>query len=115
MSKGHKLLLPHQDPDLIIMSCSSEPRATFILNNGRTLPKVGLGTFQGDQGNWQVKEIVSAAIKSGYRHIDCATAYGNEKEVGIAIEDSGIARNKLFITTKLSVMRYRPEYLPILR
>lgn len=97
------------------MSSSLELGATFILNNGRTLPKVGLGTFQGDHGNSQVKEIVSAAIKSGYRHIDCATAYGNEKEVGSAIQDSGIARNELFITTKLSVMRYRPEFLSILR
>ena len=73
----------------------------FTLHNGQALPAVGLGTFQSDGGNSQVKSIVLAALKQGYRHIDTATAYGNEKDVGCAIRESGVPRAELFITTKL--------------
>ena len=69
--------------------------------NGFSIPAVGLGTFQGDDGNSNVKEIVLTALRNGYRHIDTATAYGNEQQVGEAIKESGIPRNELFITTKL--------------
>lgn len=65
------------------------------------IPAVGLGTFQGEDGNRNVKDIVVEAITAGYRHIDTAAAYGNEKEVGEAIKDCGIPRESLFITTKL--------------
>lgn len=76
---------------------------SFTLNNGNTIPAVGLGTYQGDAGNSAVKDTVLAALKKGYRHIDCATAYDNEAEVGQAIQESGIPRAELYITTKLSV------------
>jgi methylglyoxal/glyoxal reductase len=70
----------------------------FTLSNGVKIPALGFGT-------WQVKgedcyNAVTEALKVGYRHIDTAWIYRNEKEVGRAIEDSGIKRNELFITTK---------------
>ena len=68
---------------------------------GISLPAVGLGTFQGDAGNGKVKEVVLKALKCGYRHIDTASAYGNEQEVGEAIKESGIPRESIFVTTKL--------------
>ena len=68
---------------------------------GCVIPAVGLGTFQGDAGNSLVKQTVAAALRNGYRHIDTAAAYGNEKEVGEAIKESGIPRSEIFITSKL--------------
>jgi alcohol dehydrogenase (NADP+) len=69
--------------------------------NGVSIPAVGIGTFQGDDGNGNAKEIVLKALQSGYRHIDTAAAYGNEREVGEAIKESGIRREEIFVTTKL--------------
>ncbi|OAP61389.1 hypothetical protein AYL99_03592 [Fonsecaea erecta] len=73
------------------------------LNTGATIPALGLGTWQSPEG--QVRAAVAYAIKSGYRHIDCAYVYGNEKEVGEGIKEglaaTGIPRSDLFITTKL--------------
>jgi diketogulonate reductase-like aldo/keto reductase len=65
-------------------------------------------------GTWQskpdvVKNAVKVALQNGYRHIDTAWIYGNEKEVGEAIRESGIPRNELFITTKLWNNSHRPE------
>jgi len=65
-------------------------------------------------GTWQskpdvVKHAVKVALQSGYRHIDCAWIYGNEKEVGEAIRESNIPRSELFITTKLWNNSHRPE------
>ncbi|MCJ1378549.1 hypothetical protein MMC17_001648 [Xylographa soralifera] len=76
-------------------------KAGFMLNNGCTIPAIGLGTFQGEEDNSKVKEIVLAALEKGYRHIDTASAYGNEKDVGLAIRESSIPRDEIFITTKL--------------
>ena len=83
------------------MSASEELNAIFYLRDGGKLPPIGLGTFQGEQDNSRVEEIVFSAIQKGYRHIDAAAAYGNEKEIGRAIRRSGIARSELFVTTKL--------------
>ena len=73
----------------------------FTLNNGHKVPALGLGTFQGTSGNSKVKEAVKLALKLGYRHIDGANAYGNEKEIGEAIKESGIPREEIFVTSKL--------------
>lgn len=73
----------------------------FTLNNGITVPAVGFGTFQGDSGNSKVKDAVLTALKLGYRHIDGAHAYGNEREIGAAIKESGIPRKEIFLTSKL--------------
>ena len=75
--------------------------ATSFRVNDVSIPSVGLGTFQGDNGNEHVKEVILQALKLGYRHIDTAAAYGNEEQVGAALKDSGIARKELFVTTKL--------------
>jgi diketogulonate reductase-like aldo/keto reductase len=79
----------------------SELPADFLLNNELRIPSVGLGTFQGDKGNDLVKDVVLAALRKGYRHIDTASGYGNEKEIGDALKESGIAREDVFVTTKL--------------
>ena len=75
--------------------------SSFILNNGHTVPAIGLGTFQGEGGNSQVKDTVKLALQMGYRHIDGANAYGNEKEIGEAIKESGVSREDIFVTSKL--------------
>lgn len=70
------------------------------LNNGIKIPMVGFGVFQ-IQDDETTQKVVEEAIKVGYRLIDTAQAYGNEEAVGRAIKVSGVAREELFITTKL--------------
>lgn len=70
------------------------------LNNGVKIPMVGFGVFQ-IQDDETTQKVVEEAIKVGYRLIDTAQAYGNEEAVGRAIKVSGVAREELFITTKL--------------
>lgn len=72
---------------------------TYTLNTGAKIPAVGLGTWQSKPN--EVKLAVEAALKHGYRHIDTAFAYGNEKEVGDGIKASGVPRDQIFLTTKL--------------
>ncbi|KAJ5106770.1 hypothetical protein N7456_003445 [Penicillium angulare] len=69
------------------------------LNTGAQIPAVGLGTWRSEPG--QVRQAVSFALKNGYTHIDAALIYGNEHEVGQGIKDSGVPREKIFITSKL--------------
>ena len=71
------------------------------LNNGVDMPILGFGVFQ--VGPEETEAAVTAALSAGYRSIDTAAAYGNEEAVGSAIAKSGIAREELFITTKLWV------------
>lgn len=73
---------------------------SFKLNNGIDIPAIGFGTWQIPEGE-EAYQAVTEALKVGYTHIDTAAIYGNEKSVGRAIKDSGIARDTLFITTKL--------------
>ncbi|XP_059462314.1 NADPH-dependent aldo-keto reductase, chloroplastic-like [Corylus avellana] len=83
----------------------------FELNNGAKIPSVGLGTWKAPSG--VVGEAVVAAVKAGYRHIDCASVYDNEKEVGVALKElfsSGIVqRSEIFITSKLWCSNHSPE------
>jgi diketogulonate reductase-like aldo/keto reductase len=72
----------------------------YILSNGLEIPKIGLGTWF--ISNENVVQAVKDAITIGYRHIDTAQAYGNERGIGEAIETCGIKREELFITTKLA-------------
>ncbi|MGO1316401.1 MAG: aldo/keto reductase [Cellulomonadaceae bacterium] len=71
----------------------------ITLNNGVQIPQVGFGTWLIDPADAQ--RAVAEALETGYRHIDTAAAYGNEAEVGAAIAASGLAREDLFVTTKL--------------
>ncbi|GEL12969.1 oxidoreductase [Lapidilactobacillus concavus DSM 17758] len=73
---------------------------TYQLANGVQIPKVGFGTWQIPNGD-AAYHSVATALKNGYRHIDTAKAYGNEKSVGQAIRDSGIDRKEIFVTSKL--------------
>jgi 2,5-diketo-D-gluconate reductase A len=72
---------------------------TILLNNNNIMPQLGLGTSP--LNDEQVAPIVVAAIEAGYRHIDTAYRYNNERGVGQGIRDSGIDRESLFVTTKL--------------
>ncbi len=73
---------------------------TIELNNGVQIPQIGLGVWQAEEGS-EVENAVETAIETGYRLIDTAAIYGNEAGVGKAIKNSGVAREELFITTKL--------------
>ncbi|KJK73507.1 hypothetical protein H634G_11242 [Metarhizium anisopliae BRIP 53293] len=75
------------------------PPSNFKLNTGASIPAVGLGTWQANPG--EVGKAVEHALKSGYKHIDCALIYRNEKEVGDAIKRSGVPRKEIFITSKV--------------
>lgn len=72
---------------------------TFKLNTGDSIPAIGLGTWQSQPG--EVGKAVESALRGGYRHIDTAFAYGNEKEVGEGIKASGVPREEIWLTTKL--------------
>jgi 2,5-diketo-D-gluconate reductase A len=78
-----------------------------MLNNGRTIPQFGFGVFQVKPGD--TVEAVTTALQTGYRHIDTAEMYGNEKEVGEAVAKSGLARADLFVTTKLDNDAHLPD------
>lgn len=73
---------------------------TITLNNGIEMPLIGFGVFQMTDSA-ECERAVIAAIETGYRLIDTAASYQNETQVGNALKRSGIARNELFITTKL--------------
>lgn len=72
----------------------------YTLANGVSIPKLGLGTWFIDDD--KVAGAVAAAIKIGYRNIDTAQAYGNERGVGEGVRASGIARDEMFVSTKLA-------------
>ncbi|PAA99811.1 aldo/keto reductase [Enterococcus canintestini] len=74
--------------------------STYTLENGVKIPKVGFGTWQTPDGDVAV-ESVKAALAAGYRHIDTAQGYHNEKSVGKGIKESGVPRSEIFLTTKL--------------
>lgn len=69
------------------------------LLNGSFMPAVGLGTWLAPAG--EVQKAVRSALACGYRHIDCAAIYGNEAEVGVGLQESGVPRSEVFLTSKL--------------
>jgi 2,5-diketo-D-gluconate reductase A len=72
----------------------------ITLNNGVTIPQLGFGVFQIKPED--TKQATLAALEVGYRHIDTAQMYGNEKEVGEAVRESGVDRDDIFVTSKLN-------------
>src|SRR3954467_13536402 len=76
----------------------------LLLNNGVTMPALGFGVFQSPPE--ETAAAVEAALRVGYRHVDTAAAYGNEREVGEGIRRSGVARGDIFIETKVWVSDY---------
>jgi diketogulonate reductase-like aldo/keto reductase len=98
-----------QIEELARKSPSSEPEmtpsaASINLSNGVEMPILGLGVFQSPPA--ETTGAVEAAIAVGYRLVDTAAAYGNEREVGEAIRRSGIDRGDMFVTTKLWISDY---------
>jgi 2,5-diketo-D-gluconate reductase A len=79
----------------------------IMLNNGRTIPQLGFGVFQVEPED--TAEAVTLALQAGYRHIDTAQMYGNEREVGEAIAKSGLDRGDVFVTSKLANDSHRPD------
>jgi diketogulonate reductase-like aldo/keto reductase len=82
------------------MSSTDVTRAVLSLNTGASIPQVGLGVWQTPRGE-VTREAVATALRLGYRHIDTARIYGNEKDVGLGLRDSGVPREQVFVTTKL--------------
>jgi 2,5-diketo-D-gluconate reductase A len=80
---------------------------SITLNDGNAIPQLGFGVFQIEPEN--TVEAVSEALRIGYRHIDTAEMYGNEKEVGEAIRASGLDRGDVFVTSKLSNAFHEPD------
>src|SRR4051812_18472741 len=77
---------------------------SITLNSGVELPALGLGVYQSSPA--ETTGAVEAAIKTGYRLIDTAAAYGNEREVGERIRRSGIPRSEIFVETKIWISDY---------
>jgi diketogulonate reductase-like aldo/keto reductase len=80
-------------------SLATRLTAPLPLNQGGTVPRVGLGVFRASPD--EAYAAVREALAAGYRHIDTAQIYGNEQAVGQAVRDSGLPRDDLFVTTKL--------------
>ncbi|GCA48901.1 MULTISPECIES: aldo/keto reductase [Sinorhizobium] len=78
-----------------------------VSSNGANIPALGFGTFR--MSGAEVLRILPQALKLGFRHVDTAQIYGNEAEVGEAIQKSGIARADIFLTTKVWVDNYRHD------
>ena len=79
----------------------------ITLNDGNTIPQLGFGVFQIKPED--TADAVKTALDIGYRHIDTAEMYGNEKEVGEGIRASGIPRNEIFVTSKLNNSFHEPD------
>nr|ADF57216.1 xylose reductase [Rhodotorula mucilaginosa] len=77
------------------------------LSNGAEFPLLGFGTWQSAPG--EVGKAVEVALKAGYRHLDLAKVYGNQKEIAPAIANSGVDRKDIFITSKLWNPQHKPE------
>ena len=80
------------------------PIPTLTLNNGTEMPALGYGVFQTPPQ--ETVDVVTEALRTGYRHIDTAAAYGNEREVGRAIAGSGLDRDEIFVETKIWISDY---------
>lgn len=98
---------------LLVTTSTNAVVPSITMANGDKLPAIGLGTWKSEPN--KVKQAVKDAITLGYRHIDCAAVYGNEKEVGEAlaecIAEGIVTRNDLWVTSKLWNDSHEPEHL----
>ena len=95
--------LPQEPPNLGGMptvAAPTSPQAVIRLNNGLNLPAIGLGVYLSTPGA-TTKDAVLSALRLGYRYIDTAQFYKNEKDVGDAVRESGIPREDIWITSKV--------------
>jgi len=83
---------------------------TATLNSGDKIPLLGIGTWQAPVG--EVAKAVAAALVAGYRHVDAAAIYGNEKEVGEGIKNSGVPRKDIWVTSKVWNNSHKKEDVP---
>ena len=86
---------------------ASSPIPTLTLPTGAPIPTLGFGTYK--VAPEDAYDAVSRALEVGYRHIDTAQMYGNEAEVGAALDASGIPREQIFLTTKVDNSNHEPE------
>ena len=88
---------------VLVRSSFSQDQVPISLETPSLIPAIGFGTWRLDKSN--ASEAVSVALQTGYRHIDCAAIYGNEKQVGRGIKDglekSGRGRDDIWVTSKL--------------
>lgn len=97
----------HDAPMPSPAAAAAVPDQSVVLSSGRAMPLLGFGT-------WQIKgadavRATTDALEVGYRHIDTATMYDNEREVGVALRESGVQRDEVFVTTKLPPERFGKE------
>jgi diketogulonate reductase-like aldo/keto reductase len=78
--------------------------STLTLNSGVEMPALGLGVFQTPPD--ETRTAVESALSTGYRHVDTAAEYGNEREVGESVRSSGLARDEVFVETKIWISDY---------
>lgn len=100
-------LLVRLDPSFVNSSMSAAV-ATKTLPSGAKIPSVGFGVFQSEPGN-ETYTAVLEALRQGYRHIDTAIVYGNERDVGRAVRASKIPRKQIFVTSKVILDRWSYE------
>ena len=96
---------------MISMAANAADMPYLTLNNGVKMPQFGIGTYHLAEGDEAYNSVLTA-LKDGYRHIDTAHAYQNERSVGKAIKDSGVSREEIWVTSKLWPHEYgKPEAL----
>ena len=97
---------------LSVTVMEAQKNQTYLtLNNGVVIPQFGLGVYSIPAGEATYNSVLTA-LKAGYRHIDTAHAYQNERSVGQAIKDSGIPRDSIWVTSKLWPKEYGEEVTP---
>jgi diketogulonate reductase-like aldo/keto reductase len=95
---------PDRLPNVDDMTQETTHMTNLTLNNGVEMPALGFGVFQTPPD--ETREAVEAALATGYRHIDTAAAYGNERGVGEAVRSSGLGRDDVFLETKIWISDY---------
>lgn len=97
---GDRIRATTDGPEELSMDSQLSVGSTIRLNNGKDMPVLGLGVWSMAEGA-ETEQAVLWALEAGYRLIDTAKIYGNEASVGRAVRKSGIAREEIFVTTKL--------------